>query len=65
LWEDVGMSEQSPEFDKIEGSDREFSETVEERKSITGSAQAIGFEPGANFVAPTMALDAIEADPDE
>lgn len=60
------MSEQEPEFNKLrEPSERPSSEIFHEEKSITGSGQTIGLEPGENFIAPTMALDSLQSDSDD
>lgn len=53
------MSEQEPEFNKLREDGFEHSD-LSESKSITGSAQTVGFDPSDSFIAPTMALDAFE-----
>lgn len=56
------MSEQDPEVREI--SEPSDPKTIEhtEKGVILGSGQSLNTEPGEGFVAPTMALDAPEAD---
>lgn len=62
----VSMSDQDPKSSKArEPSEPHPSDLTHEEKSITGSGQAIGLEPGEDFIAPTMALDSLQSDSDD
>lgn len=58
------MSDQAPEFNKLQGSD-DRNIDLSEHKSIQGSAQSIAQEPSEEYVAPTMALDSLQSDSDD
>lgn len=59
------VSEQQPEIQNPrETIDLSAVEHAEQR-SITGSGQTIGIEPGENFIAPTMALDSLDQESTE
>jgi hypothetical protein len=57
----LSMTEQDCESNKLrEPSEPQNTDLSHEEKSITGSGQTIGLEPGENFIAPTMALDSLQ-----
>lgn len=58
------MSEEAPEFNKLAQPSEPRTIDTEE-KAILGSGQSHGTEPSENFIAPTMALDALEPDSDD
>lgn len=56
------MSEQNPEVEKIPEPSEPKTIEHTEKGVILGSGQALNMEPGEGFVAPSMALDAVEPD---
>jgi len=62
----LDMSDSEPQIKKLsEPSTPDPDDLSHEEKSITGSGQTVGLEPGEQFVPPTMALDSLQDDSDE